>query len=128
MARVMLAVVAVAALVGCGGPTLTEVQTQVFTRSCATAGCHKNTTATSTDAAEGLDLEKDTFAKLVGVASVQAPAKKLVVAGDPDNSYLIEKMEKMNPPSGTQMPPTGALPVADLELVRGWIASGAPNN
>jgi hypothetical protein len=39
-------------------------------------------------------------------------------------SLLYEKLTDM-PPCGSRMPPTGALPAADIERIRTWIANGA---
>jgi hypothetical protein len=51
----------------------------------------------------------------------------LVVAGNPDMSLLYRKL--VDPaPCGSRMPPTGALPAADLERIRAWIANGAADD
>jgi hypothetical protein len=51
-----------------------------------------------------------------------------VVAGDPDNSLLVQKLENTQT-CGDPMPPTTALLSAEqIDLVRRWIARGAPND
>lgn len=105
------------------GPTLDQIQTVVFTPSCATVGCH-----TGAVPAEGLDLSNAdaSFMEMVGVPSVQEPAIPLVVAGDPNGSYLIRKLEG-NFTIGTLMPPPPQ-PVLDpavIAEIRQWIADGA---
>jgi hypothetical protein len=94
----------------------------VWGKSCAFTSCHKGT------GAGGLNLEGATWSRLVDVAAVQQPTMKLVTAGQPEKSYLFEKLSKAMPSVGTRMPPEQALDAARLESVRAWIAAGAPNN
>lgn len=66
---------------------------------------------------------------LVGQPSQEAPAIMRVVAGDPDASYLVMKLEGTHLAhggSGAQMP-FGAppLPPEQIAKVRQWIAGGA---
>ncbi len=63
----------------------------------------------------GLDLSTRAFA-LEGGASGE-PA---LVPGDPGSSVVIEKL------AAGEMPPRNPLPRAQVELVRAWIAAGAP--
>jgi len=68
------------------------------------------------------------FAALVDVASIQVPALDRVEPGDPDNSYLIHKLEGTQS-VGTRMPQGGPfLDQATIDMIRQWIADGAPNN
>ncbi len=102
------------------GPTLDQIQTIVFTPTCATAGCH-----TGAGAAGGLNLsDADTsFLELVGVSSLANAAIVRVAPADPDNSYLIQKLEGN---AGAQMPlGLPALAPADIAEIRRWIADGA---
>ncbi len=102
------------------GPTLSQIQAVVFTPSCATVGCHAGV-----GAAAGLNLETgNSFAELVGVASSQVPVILQVAANDPNNSYLIQKMEATAIVGGV-MPPAGALPQLTIDVVRQWITDGA---
>ena len=49
--------------------------------------------------------------------------------GDPDNSYLVHKIEGVASISGQRMPLGGPfLTQSDIDLVRAWIAQGALNN
>lgn len=54
-----------------------------------------------------------------------------VVPGDPAGSYLYQKLTDTHEASGgaggAPMPPEGALPIEQLDLVRDWIAAGAPD-
>lgn len=105
------------------GPTLDQIQAVVFSPTCATAGCH-----TGAGAAGGLNLsDADTsFVELVGVPSTANAAILRVAIGDPDNSYLIQKLE------GTALPqmPFGRPPLAagDIQEIRNWITNGADRN
>ncbi len=107
------------------GPTLDDIQAAVFSPSCATVNCH--TGPTSTTLPSGLDLSSAdaSFANLVGVSSLQQIAILRVVAGDPDNSYLIQKLEG-TAASGSRMP-LGAGPLAPSVIadIRQWITEGA---
>jgi hypothetical protein len=49
----------------------------------------------------------------------------VVVAGDPDESYLVKKLEGTEQP---QMPPPGPLPTSQIETIRQWIEEGAEEN
>ncbi len=102
------------------GPTLDQIQTVVFTPTCATVACH-----TGAGAAAGLNLsDADTsFLELVGVPSSQNAAISRVAPFDPDNSYLIQKLEGN---AGTQMPlGLPALDPAVIAEIRQWITDGA---
>lgn len=103
--------------------TFTRVQSEVFTPSCATLGCHDPIGQQSQ-----LVLSAGrSYASIVGVPSVQMQVQR-VAPGDPDNSYVYRKLtgagiigERMPP----QMPPLSA---EKLQLVRDWIRRGAPND
>ena len=104
------------------GPTLDQIQAVVFTPSCATAGCHDNTTQ-----AAGLSLaDADTsWLEMVGQFSGQA-AEMLVAPNDPNASYLIRKMENTAGIAGGQMPLNRpALQQSDINQIRDWITNGA---
>lgn len=104
-------------------PTLSNVQAQVFNLSCGYSTCH------DASAGGGLSLaEGESYASLVGVAAHGDPSQTLVIAGDPDNSYLMMKLSRAGTIVGDPMPPSAAVESSQLELVRGWILDGAPNN
>ena len=98
-----------------------DVQNNILTPNCAVSGCH--TTASSIG---GLDLSAgSSFASLVDVASSADSSIKRVKPGDPDNSYLMQKLLG-SVDAGQQMPPGGpGLSESDIELVRDWIRAGA---
>lgn len=104
-------------------PTLTNVQAQVFNLSCGYSTCH------DASAGGGLSLaDGESYASLVGVAAHGDPTQTLVIAGDPDNSYLMMKLGRDGTIVGDPMPPGAAVESSQLELVRGWILDGAPDN
>jgi Big-like domain-containing protein len=103
------------------GPVFSEIQSNVFTPDCATSGCH-----IGGGAPQGLQLDAaNSYASMVGVASNQDAAIELVNPGNPDNSYLIQKLEG-TAATGAQMPlNAAALPQADIDVIRQWISDGA---
>jgi hypothetical protein len=75
-----------------------------------------------------LSSTADSFAALVGVASIQVPALDRVEAGNPEDSYLIQKLEGTQT-VGERMPQGGPfLDQETIDTVRQWITDGAPNN
>ncbi len=105
------------------GPTLDQIQTAVFRPTCATAACH-------TFAVQTVSLDLSTagtsFLSLVGVPSEQQPAILRVAPMDPDNSYLIQKLEGAAGITGAQMPLGDApLDQAVIDEIRQWIMDGA---
>lgn len=55
--------------------------------------------------------------------------KTIVVPGDPDASFLVEKLESMQPSGGQPMPlRPPRLTEAEQALVRAWVAQGAQEN
>lgn len=102
------------------GPTLDQIQAVVFSPLCAS--CHGGLAP-----AAGLNLSNaDTsHLELVGIASSQQAAVLRVAPTDPDNSYLIQKLEGAVGITGGQMPPGAPLPQSDIDQVRQWILDGA---
>ena len=67
----------------------------------------------------------NSFANLVSVSSIQDGSLMRVNPGDPDNSYLVQKLEG-TAASGVQMPFGGTpLSQATIDNIRDWIAAGA---
>jgi hypothetical protein len=118
-------------------PTLTKtfssIQAEIFETSdnagrAACVQCHTNVGRTP---ASGLNLTHDAaYAALVGVASVGKPSATRVIAGDPDNSYIVQKLEGAAGIVGQRMPRTGGpyLTEGQMLIIRRWIAEGAANN
>jgi hypothetical protein len=75
-----------------------------------------------------LSSAANSFAALVNVASLQVNLDR-VEPGDPDNSYLIRKLEGAAGIVGTRMPQGGPfLDQATVDMIRQWISDGALNN
>lgn len=110
---------------GGGPPPLTadfdSIQQNVFTPTCTTTGCHAGAAAPL-----GLRLEAGvSYAQLVGVPSVEVPGLLRVAPGDPDASYLVQKIEG-SAEVGDRMPLGGPpLPRATIDVIRQWIVDGA---
>ena len=105
------------------GPTLDQIQATVFTPNCATSNCHS-----AGEASANLDLsDADTsFMNLVGVPTIQLSGAGIrVIAGDPDNSYLIQKLENDPGIQFSQMPPGNPLNATEIGHIRQWITDGA---
>lgn len=105
--------------------TLNALQASVFTPTCAVSGCHTGPAGNNLPAGMDLSTADASFANLVGVASLQQPALLRVAAGDPDSSYLLQKIEG-TAASGSRMPlGSGVLDPALVNDIRQWIADGA---
>jgi len=113
----------------CGGmeepqtpATFTNVQTKVFNLSCnISRSCHIGPSA-----AGELNLEDPAYQALMRNA-IADPTKQLVVPGDPDHSYIMDKMLNRNV-NNLFMPPTGMIEADRIDLVSRWIAAGAKND
>lgn len=58
-----------------------------------------------------------------------SPVRLRVAPNSPDTSYLIDKLLGVNMCQGNEMPKIGTyLPNTQIDLLRAWIAAGAPNN
>lgn len=107
------------------GPTLDELQANLFGPTCASAGCHTGPTGSSLPSGMDLSSADATFASLVGITSLQQPAVSRVAAGDPDNSYLVQKVEG-TAATGQRMPLVGGvLSQTAIDDIRQWISDGA---
>jgi hypothetical protein len=105
--------------------SLEALQASVFTPSCAVSGCHTGPAGGTLPSGMDLSSADASFTNLVGVASVQQATLLRVAAGDPDNSYLVQKLEG-TAASGVRMPlGAGALDQAVINDIRQWITDGA---
>jgi hypothetical protein len=108
-----------------GGPVTADfqsIQANVFTPICSV--CHIGASAP-----EGLQLDAaHSYNLLVGVPSNEQPSLLRVKAGDPDNSYMVHKIEGLAGITGGQMPlGETPLPQATINAIRQWVTNGAPN-
>jgi hypothetical protein len=91
-------------------------------------GCHTNIGRTPLG---GLNLIRDVaYDQLVNVSSVQRPGTLRVAPGNPDASYLVQKLEGTPGIGGLRMPRNGPpyLTQGQMLIVRRWIEIGAPRN
>ena len=101
-----------------------SIQENIFTPICSV--CHAGG-----GAPEGLRLDAvNSYNLLVGVPSTEVPSLLRVKPGDPDNSYIIQKLEG-HAAVGAQMPfgcPTtqACLTASTIAFIRQWITDGAP--
>jgi hypothetical protein len=109
-----------------GGPVTADfqsIQDNVFTPICSV--CHIGASAP-----EGLQLDAaHSYNLLVGVPSNEQPSLLRVKPGDPDNSYVVRKIEGPSAGiTGAQMPYMETpLPQATIDAIRQWVTNGAPN-
>jgi hypothetical protein len=97
-----------------------EIQDTIFTPICT--ACH-----VGANAPQGLRLDAaNSYAMLVNVASVEVPGTLRVNPGNPDASYIVQKIEGIAA-VGVRMPANGPpyLSQDRIDLVRRWIAAGA---
>lgn len=136
MRRFWFALWGAAALMGCSGGSepsgkggsapeaaagaFAAIEAEILVPNCARPGCHAGERATG-----GLDLSRGkAYADLVGVPANRRPDRLQVKPGDPENSYLVQRLV---PGGDTPLMPLGArpLPEADIERIRAWIRDGA---
>lgn len=128
---------------------LAFIEDKIFRQSCIFSGCHNG----DSDEAGQIDLRPPGAGMppapgepgrsamfLVDVASKLDPAHKLVVAGAPNQSYLLMMLqhippEQMMPPTSPPDPEIGFMPlntggaplcVQKRDAIQRWIAAGAP--
>ena len=93
----------------------------ILTNQCI--GCHRANTANNGE----LNLtEGSAFAELNNQPSVFVPGLKLVDPGNPNRSYLFEKINRAFPQQGARMRPSDAMALTNQALIRDWIAQLAP--
>jgi len=118
---------------GVSANTFDALYDGVIRGSCAVDGCHGGTPPTGMMAFPPDDLDA-AYASLVGTGAMGAACtdapRTRVVAGDPDASLLIQKLEGDGTPDGaacgSRMPLGGPyLAPSVIEAFRAWIADGA---
>jgi hypothetical protein len=100
---------------------LQVIQDTIFTPICT--NCH-----VGANAPQGLRLDAaNSFALLVNVPSTEVPGTLRVSPGNPDASYIVQKLEG-TAAVGARMPFGGPYLTQDrIDLVRRWITAGAPS-
>ena len=114
-------------------PTFSSIQSEIFdsTDSSGRLACVTCHNARGRAFTAGLDLTAGvSYASLVGVTSTERPPLQRVAPGDPNNSYMVHKLEGGPNIVGARMPRgTGPfLTDGQMVVIRRWIEIGAPNN
>jgi hypothetical protein len=111
-------------------PTFSSIQRHIFNEPDsagrpACTSCHNLERLSGT-----MNLREGTaYASLVNAPSRGKPGAIRVIPGDPDNSYLIQKLEGAPGIIGERMPQRGPfLTSGQILIIRRWIEIGAPNN
>jgi len=101
--------------------TLAQISEQIFALKCV--GCHGGGSPSA-----NMSLESGVVAaEIINVASSQRSDLKRIDPGNPDGSYLLIKLRADDGIVNQQMPlGGGALSDEQIEMVRKWIAGGAP--
>jgi hypothetical protein len=106
--------------------TFSRIQAEVFTPTCAKAGCHS-----AAAASQGLVLEAgQAYGFLVGRPATGRGSILRVEPGSPETSYLILKLRGDPSITGQRMPLDGPpyLTAEQIDGIAAWIRAGAPNN
>jgi Planctomycete cytochrome C len=111
-------------------PNFATIQSEIFekTDSAGRTACTNCHTSTGRNPSGGLDLNHAiAYDQLINVPARGKTGTMRVVPGDPDNSYLIQKLEGTNI-NGRRMPNNGPPYLTDgqILIVRRWVANGAP--
>jgi hypothetical protein len=114
-------------------PTFASIQKEIFETTdssgrLACTNCHSNI---GRNPSGGLNLLSGlSYASLVRVASSGKPGAVRVIPGDPDNSYLIHKLDGRSDIVGVRMPRGNGPYLTDGQIlvIKRWITNGAPNN
>lgn len=92
----------------------------IFSSTCALGGCHKGPSGVL-----GLVLDAGASYDLIVDKAAQGSSKKLIAPGDPDASFLFDRVRAAD--GASIMPPVGdPVPAAQVEQIRCWIQQGAP--
>lgn len=114
-------------------PTFSSIQREIFETTdasgrAACTQCHSDVGRTPSG---GLNLRHDVaYANLVGIVSRGKPGAVRVVAGDPEHSYILDKLLGTSAMVGERMPRTGGpyLTEGQISIIRRWIETGARND
>jgi hypothetical protein len=113
-------------------PTFASVQREIIEKTDAAGrpacvNCH---TSTGRNPAGGQDLNHDVaYNNWVNVPSRGKPGAIRIIPGDPENSYVVQKVEGRAGIAGRRMPFNGPyLTDGQILILKRWIAIGAPRN
>ena len=105
--------------------TFARIQSEIFTPTCAKAGCHAASAASA-----GLVLEAGrSHGELVNRSATESGLDR-VEPGNPERSYLILKLRGDPSITGQRMPLDGPpyLTPDRIDGIAAWIRAGAPND
>lgn len=111
-------------------PTFSSIQREIF-ESPAPQGCVNCHTSVGRVPAGGLSLLPDvSYNNLVNADSRAKPGAIRVIPGDPDTSYLVQKLEGASGLAGLRMPRNGPPFLTDgqMLIIRRWVQLGAKND
>lgn len=106
--------------------SFSTIQVEIFSPTCAKAGCHA---ASAASAALVLEAGR-AYGELVGRPATQNGALHRVEPGAPERSYLLSKLRGDPAITGGRMPLDGPpyLTPEQIEGIAAWILAGAPND
>jgi hypothetical protein len=111
-------------------PTFSSIQQEILNTTdssgrLACVNCHNGNAFVP-----GNFTGANAYGALVNARSVEKPTLLRVAPGDPDNSYLVHKLEGRSDIVGVRMPRgTGPfLTDGQMLVIRRWIAQGAQND
>jgi hypothetical protein len=113
-------------------PTFTSIQRDIF--EAADSSGRRNCTACHSSVGRapsgGMSLDHNVaYDSIVGVASSRKTGAIRIVPGDPEASYLVQKVEGASGIVGVRMPQGGPyLSDGQILILRRWIQLGAPRN
>jgi len=112
-------------------PTFASIQTDIFqaSDSLGRTPCTQCHSSTGRNPSGGFDLNPDVaYTNLVNANVREKPGAIRVIPGDPDNSYLVQKLEGSAAITGRRMPFSGPPYLTDgqIKIIRRWIQIGAP--
>lgn len=114
-------------------PTFSSIQKEIFeaTDSSGRSACTNCHTNTGRNPSGGLNLNHEVaYDQLVNAPVRQKPGAIRVIPGDPENSYLVKKLEGTPDITGRRMPFNGPPYLTDgqITIIKRWISNGAPRN
>ena len=114
-------------------PTFSSIQRDIFNAvdSSGRAACTQCHTNVGRTPPMGLALnDSSAHGALVGQPSRGKPGAVLVIPGNPEDSYLIHKLEGRGDIAGQRMPRTSGpfLTPGQISIIRRWIELGARND
>lgn len=114
-------------------PTFSSIQRDIFetTDSAGRTSCITCHTSTGRAPSGGLNLNHDVaYDQLVNVASRAKTGAVRVIPGNPDDSYLVQKLLGTAGIVGRRMPQNGPPYLTDgqILILKRWIEVGAPRN